>query len=163
MWAYRHILDHQPEHDAAVLPASADHPHQQARARPNLHPRNQLVRRNGFWSSWHYLLPALEDRSCCCLSATRLIWRCAPQQGAQRAVQSVTCVTCRVLMCLGLALILGFTLTQPSDAPVNTVQLGNAFGGACPIECGLHCRRCSLICSARYTLSHACYGNATGY
>lgn len=33
-----------------------------------------------------------------------------------------------VLASIGIALILGFTLTQPADAPVNTAQLGNAFG-----------------------------------
>lgn len=32
------------------------------------------------------------------------------------------------LMTVGVALILGFTLTQPDSAPVNTAQLGNAFG-----------------------------------
>jgi hypothetical protein len=32
------------------------------------------------------------------------------------------------LMTIGVALILGFTLTQPDSAPVNTAQLGNAFG-----------------------------------
>ena len=34
------------------------------------------------------------------------------------------------LMTLGVALILGFTLTQPDSAPVNTAELGNAFGEA---------------------------------
>jgi hypothetical protein len=32
------------------------------------------------------------------------------------------------LMALGVALILGFTLTQPDSAPVNTAELGSAFG-----------------------------------
>ena len=32
------------------------------------------------------------------------------------------------LMTIGVALILGFTLTQPGSAPVNTAELGNAFG-----------------------------------
>ena len=32
------------------------------------------------------------------------------------------------LMTIGVALILGFTLTQPDSAPVNTAELGNAFG-----------------------------------
>lgn len=32
------------------------------------------------------------------------------------------------LMVVGVALILGFTLTQDSSAPVNTAELGNAFG-----------------------------------
>lgn len=32
------------------------------------------------------------------------------------------------LMTIGIALILGFTLTQPDSAPVNTAELGNAFG-----------------------------------
>ena len=36
----------------------------------------------------------------------------------------------RVLLGLGIALILGFTLTQPSGMPVNTTELGNAFGAA---------------------------------
>lgn len=36
-----------------------------------------------------------------------------------------------VLLVIGIALILGFTLTQPTTSPVNTAQLGNAFG-ACP-------------------------------
>ena len=33
-----------------------------------------------------------------------------------------------ILMTIGVALVLGFTLTQPGSAPVNTAQLGNAFG-----------------------------------
>jgi hypothetical protein len=33
-----------------------------------------------------------------------------------------------VLLIIGIALILGFTLTQPASSPVNTAQLGNAFG-----------------------------------
>ena len=41
------------------------------------------------------------------------------------------------LMVLGVALILGFTLTQPDTAPVNTAELGNAFGAQLPLfGCG---------------------------
>ena len=32
------------------------------------------------------------------------------------------------LMTVGVALVLGFTLTQPGNAPVNTAQLGSAYG-----------------------------------
>ncbi|EIE20093.1 potassium transporter, partial [Coccomyxa subellipsoidea C-169] len=35
-----------------------------------------------------------------------------------------------ILLTIGIALILGFTLTQPASSPVNTAQLGNAFGVA---------------------------------
>lgn len=31
-------------------------------------------------------------------------------------------------MTIGVALILGFTLSQPDNVPVNTAELGNAFG-----------------------------------
>ena len=43
------------------------------------------------------------------------------------------------LMTLGVALILGFTLTQPDSSPVNTAELGNAFGKICSpcTACGL--------------------------
>lgn len=50
-----------------------------------------------------------------------------------------------VLLVIGIALILGFTLTQPASSPVNTAQLGNAFGAHTLSHAGLGIQKISTI------------------